>query len=46
MPSFADQAASRRKFLQFLAGSPLLAAGGLEAFAAKGRFPGASFPTR
>jgi hypothetical protein len=26
MPSFADRAASRRKFLQFLAGSPLLAA--------------------
>ena len=26
MPSFDDQAASRRKFLQFLAASPLLAA--------------------
>jgi hypothetical protein len=33
MSSFADQAASRRKFLQFLAASPLFAAGGLEAFA-------------
>jgi hypothetical protein len=31
MPSFADRAASRRKFLQFLAGSPLLAAGGQRA---------------
>ena len=40
MPSFADQAASRRKFLQFLAGSPLLAAGGLEAFAGEGPTPG------
>lgn len=34
MSSFEVQAASRRKFLQFLAGSPALAAvGGLEAFA-------------
>ncbi len=33
MPSFADRAASRRKFLQYLAGSPLLAGGGLSAFA-------------
>jgi hypothetical protein len=33
MPSFAVQAASRRRFLQFLAGSPLWAAGALEAFA-------------
>src|SRR6266702_5955229 len=38
MPSFADRAASRRKFLQFLAGSPLLAAGG--AFAGEGFTPG------
>src|SRR6059058_4021230 len=34
MPSFADHAASRRKFLQFLAASPLLGAGG--AFAGEG----------
>jgi isopentenyl diphosphate isomerase/L-lactate dehydrogenase-like FMN-dependent dehydrogenase len=33
MSSFADQAANRRKFLQFLAASPLLAAGGTSAFA-------------
>ena len=46
MPSCADQTASRRKFLQFLAGSPLLAAGGLEASPAKGRRPGPSYPTR
>src|SRR5882672_9471372 len=44
MPSFADQAASRRKFLQFLAGSPLLAAGGLEAFAGEGPTPGTRLP--
>src|SRR5262249_18719196 len=44
MPSFADQAASRRKFLQFLAGSPLLAAGGLEAFAGEGIAPGSKLP--
>src|ERR1700716_4045165 len=44
MPSFADQAASRRKFLQFLAGSPLLAAGGLEAFAGEGPTPGSKLP--
>ena len=36
----------RRKFLQYLAGSPLLAAGGLEAFAANGRSRYPSFPTR
>jgi 4-hydroxymandelate oxidase len=40
MPSFADQAASRRKFLRFLAGSPLLAAGGHLAFAGEGPVPG------
>jgi 4-hydroxymandelate oxidase len=44
MTSFADQAASRRKFLQFLAGSPLLAAGGLEAFAGEGPTPGTKLP--
>src|SRR6516162_9292530 len=44
MPSFADHAASRRKFLQFLAGSPLLAAGGLEAFAGEGPMPGTKLP--
>jgi hypothetical protein len=42
MPSFADRAASRRKFLQFLAGSPLLAAGG--AFAGEGFTPGSKLP--
>ena len=31
-----DQAASRRKFLQYLASSPLFAAGGLSAFAGEG----------
>ena len=46
MPSFADHAASRRKFLQFLAGSPLLAAGGSKPSPAKGSRRGASFPTR
>ena len=44
MPSFADQAANRRKFLQFLAASPLLAAGGLEAFAGEGPTPGTKLP--
>src|SRR5262245_25770357 len=44
MPSFADHAASRRKFLQFLAGSPLLAAGGLDAFAGEGLAPGSKLP--
>jgi len=33
MPNAADQAASRRLFLKFLAGSPLLAGGGLSALA-------------
>src|SRR6266487_5910777 len=42
MPSFADHAASRRKFLQFLAGSPLLAAGG--AFAGEGLTPRNNLP--
>src|SRR5437870_7742712 len=44
MPSFADQAASRRQFLQFLAAVPLLAAGGLEAFAGEGLTPGSKLP--
>jgi 4-hydroxymandelate oxidase len=44
MPSFADQATSRRRFLQFLAGSPLLAAGGSSAFAGEGAIPGARLP--
>src|SRR5215470_2051172 len=44
MPSFADQAASRRKFLQFLAASPLFAAGGLEAYAGEGPQPGTRLP--
>jgi 4-hydroxymandelate oxidase len=44
MTSFADQAANRRKFLQFLAASPLLAAGGLEAFAGEGPKAGMKLP--
>ena len=44
MPSFADQAASRRKFLQFLAGSPLWAAGAVDAFAGEGFMPGTKLP--
>ena len=36
--------ASRRKFLQFLAGSPLCAAGALEAFAGEGLAPGSKLP--
>jgi 4-hydroxymandelate oxidase len=44
MLSFADQAASRRKFLQFLAASPLFAAGGLEAYAGEGPLPGTKLP--
>jgi 4-hydroxymandelate oxidase len=44
MSSFAVQAASRRKFLQFLAGSPLLAAGGLKAFAGEGPVAGTKLP--
>ena len=35
---------SRRKFLQFLAGSPLLAYGGLDAFASEGPSPGTKLP--
>jgi isopentenyl diphosphate isomerase/L-lactate dehydrogenase-like FMN-dependent dehydrogenase len=44
MPSFAEHAASRRKFLAFLAGSPLLAAGGLSAFAGEEPMPGTKLP--
>jgi isopentenyl diphosphate isomerase/L-lactate dehydrogenase-like FMN-dependent dehydrogenase len=44
MPSFADQAASRRKFLQYLAASPLFAAGGLEAYAGEAYTPGTRLP--
>jgi 4-hydroxymandelate oxidase len=44
MPSFAEQAASRRKFLQFLAASPLAAAGGLEALAGEGPKAGVKLP--
>jgi 4-hydroxymandelate oxidase len=44
MSSFADQAANRRKFLQYLAASPLLAAGGLEAFAGEALTPGTKLP--
>src|SRR5215510_5238537 len=44
MPSFADQAANRRKFLQYLAASPLFVAGGLEAFAGEGPVPGTKLP--
>ena len=44
MASFADQRANRRKFLQFLAGSPLLATGGFEAFAGEGPMPGTKLP--
>ena len=42
--SIDDQATSRRKFLQFLAASPLFAAGGLEAFAGEGLTPGTKLP--
>jgi isopentenyl diphosphate isomerase/L-lactate dehydrogenase-like FMN-dependent dehydrogenase len=44
MSSFAVQAANRRKFLQYLASSPLLVAGGLEAFAGEGPKPGVKLP--
>src|SRR2546425_2848919 len=44
MPSFADQAASRRQFLQFLAGSPLWAAGAVDAFAGEGLAPRSKLP--
>jgi 4-hydroxymandelate oxidase len=44
MSSFEIQAANRRKFLQYLASSPLLAAGGLEAFAGEGPQPVPKLP--
>ncbi len=44
MGSFAQEAASRRMFLQFLAGSPLLAGGALSAFAGEGPTPGTKLP--
>src|SRR5215467_12953191 len=44
MPSFAEQAASRRKFLQFLAASPLFAGGGFAAYADEGATPGTRLP--
>jgi isopentenyl diphosphate isomerase/L-lactate dehydrogenase-like FMN-dependent dehydrogenase len=44
VPSFAEQAANRRKFLQFLAASPLLGAGGVAAFAGEGVTPGTKLP--
>src|ERR1700745_3330887 len=42
MPSFAERTASRRKFLSFLAGSPLFAAGA--AFAGEGLVPRTRLP--
>src|SRR5712691_12529061 len=44
MPSFEDQASNRRKFLQFLAASPLWAAGGFSALAGEGPTPGVKLP--
>src|SRR5262249_58618733 len=44
IPWSADQPANRRKFLQFLAASPLFAAGGLEAYAGEGPQPGSKLP--
>ena len=43
MPLY-DQAASRRRFLQFLAGSPLFAYGGFAAIAAETPQPGSKLP--
>jgi isopentenyl diphosphate isomerase/L-lactate dehydrogenase-like FMN-dependent dehydrogenase len=43
MSSF-DRDANRRRFLQFLAGSPLLACGGLESLAAEGPKAGTKLP--
>jgi 4-hydroxymandelate oxidase len=39
-----DQSTSRRRFLTFLAGSPLLACSGLSAFAGEGPAPGTRLP--
>ena len=44
MASSAQVAASRRKFLQFLAGSPLLAGAASRAFAGEGVSPGTKLP--
>jgi isopentenyl diphosphate isomerase/L-lactate dehydrogenase-like FMN-dependent dehydrogenase len=44
MASIAQQVAHRRKFLQYLAGSPLLAAGGFSALAGEGFAPGTKLP--
>jgi len=44
MASSAQVAASRRKFLQFLAGSPLLAGAASRAFAGEGVIPGSKLP--
>ena len=44
MGSSARAAASRRKFLQFLAGSPLLAGAASRAFAGEGVSPGTKLP--
>src|SRR5213593_1091933 len=44
MPMRKTPSASRRKFLRFLAGSPLLAYGGLAAFAGEGPTPGTKLP--
>ena len=42
MPSFADQATSRRRFLQFLAGSPLACRGRVLGLRGRARGPGPS----
>ena len=44
MSSFVDPCVSRRRFLQFLAGSPLLASGALPAFAGEGPAAGVKLP--
>ncbi|MFL6799661.1 MAG: alpha-hydroxy acid oxidase [Xanthobacteraceae bacterium] len=44
MTTFAEQLTHRRKFLRFLASSPLLAAGGFEAFAGEPVPPGTKLP--
>jgi 4-hydroxymandelate oxidase len=44
MASSAQVAASRRRFLQFLAGSPLLAGAASRAFAGEGVIPGTKLP--
>ena len=44
MSSAVDSSTSRRKFLQFLAGSPLVVYGGLEVFASDAPTPGTKLP--